>query len=94
MPKISDDRRSQRRRQIAAAALRCFIRQGFEATSMADIVTDSALYKTIKHSAGVAACNLTVLDTALDGVDRGVHRGSSSVRRRRVADGSNGRERS
>ena len=43
MPKISDDRRSQRRRQIAQAALRCFIRQGFEATSMADIVTESGL---------------------------------------------------
>jgi hypothetical protein len=36
-----------------------------EVLNMADIVTDSALYKTIKHSAGVAACNLTVLDTAL-----------------------------
>jgi len=36
-----------------------------EVLNMADIITDSALYKTIKHSAGVATCSLTVLDTAL-----------------------------
>ena len=43
MPKISDDQRSDRRRQIAAAALLCFVRNGFEATSMGDIIAESGL---------------------------------------------------
>ncbi len=43
MPKISDDQRSDRRRQIAEAALRCFVRNGFEATSMGDIIAESGL---------------------------------------------------
>jgi AcrR family transcriptional regulator len=43
MPKISDDRRADRRRQIAQAALRCFIRKGFEATSMADIIAEAGM---------------------------------------------------
>jgi AcrR family transcriptional regulator len=43
MPKITEDQRSDRRRQIAAAALRCFVRNGFEATSMGDIIAESGL---------------------------------------------------
>jgi AcrR family transcriptional regulator len=43
MPKISDDRRTDRRRQIIDAAQRCFMRNGFEATSMADITAESGL---------------------------------------------------
>jgi AcrR family transcriptional regulator len=43
MPKISDDRRTDRRRQIIEAAQRCFMRNGFEATSMADIIAESGL---------------------------------------------------
>jgi AcrR family transcriptional regulator len=43
MPKISDDRRTDRRRQIIEAAQRCFMRNGFEATSIADIIAESGL---------------------------------------------------
>jgi AcrR family transcriptional regulator len=43
MPKISDDRRTDRRRQIIEAAQRCFMRNGFEATTMADIIAESGL---------------------------------------------------
>jgi AcrR family transcriptional regulator len=43
MPKISDDRRTDRRRQIIEAAQNCFMRNGFEATSMADIITESGM---------------------------------------------------
>jgi AcrR family transcriptional regulator len=43
MPKISDDRRSDRRRQIIDAAQRCFMRNGFDATSIADIIAESGL---------------------------------------------------
>lgn len=43
MPKISDERREQRRDQILDAALRCFAERGFQATSMADIISASGL---------------------------------------------------
>ena len=43
MPKISDDRRTDRRRQIIDAAQHCFMRNGFEATTMADIIAESGL---------------------------------------------------
>nr|WP_296768362.1 TetR/AcrR family transcriptional regulator [Rhodococcus sp. (in: high G+C Gram-positive bacteria)] len=43
MPKVSEDHRVERRRQISTAAMLCFARAGFEATSMADIITESGL---------------------------------------------------
>ncbi|MFB2599076.1 TetR/AcrR family transcriptional regulator [Herbiconiux sp. P17] len=43
MPKVTDDYRAERRREIASAALRCFSRKGFEGTSMADIIAESGL---------------------------------------------------
>jgi AcrR family transcriptional regulator len=43
MPKVTDDYRAERRREIASAALRCFARKGFEGTSMADIIAESGL---------------------------------------------------
>jgi len=43
MPKVSDQHRQERRRQILAAALRCFAGKGFHATSMADIIAESGL---------------------------------------------------
>ncbi|WP_271175376.1 TetR/AcrR family transcriptional regulator [Leifsonia poae] len=43
MPKVSDAHRESRRHEIAQAALRCFARTGFQATSMADIIAESGL---------------------------------------------------
>jgi AcrR family transcriptional regulator len=43
MPKISDTQRETRRRQILDAALRCFSRDGFHATTTADIVRESGV---------------------------------------------------
>ncbi len=43
MPKISEDKREERRRAILEAALRCFTRSGYQQTSMADIITESGL---------------------------------------------------
>lgn len=43
MPKISETRRAERRNQIGQAALRCFARQGFAGTSMADIIAEAGL---------------------------------------------------
>ena len=43
MPKVTEEHRAARRQQIAQAALRCFARNGFAATSMADIIAESGL---------------------------------------------------
>ncbi len=43
MPRVSDAHREHRREQIAAAALRCFLRSGFHRTSMADIIAEAGL---------------------------------------------------
>jgi AcrR family transcriptional regulator len=43
VPKVSEEYRTARRSEIARAALRCFARKGFDATSMADIIAESGL---------------------------------------------------
>lgn len=43
MPKISPAQEQQRRAQILAAAMACFARQGYHATSMDDVVRESGL---------------------------------------------------
>jgi AcrR family transcriptional regulator len=43
MPKISDEQRQARRDQILAAVWRCFLRKGFQGTSLDDIIRESGL---------------------------------------------------
>jgi AcrR family transcriptional regulator len=43
MPKISGERREQRKQQILVAAQRCFSRNGFHQTTTADIVRESGV---------------------------------------------------
>jgi AcrR family transcriptional regulator len=43
MPRVTDEHRERRRNQILHAARRCFIRQGFHQTSMADIFAEAGL---------------------------------------------------
>jgi AcrR family transcriptional regulator len=43
VPKVSQEYRDARREQILAAGRRCFLRDGFHATSMQDLFTESGL---------------------------------------------------
>lgn len=43
MPRVSQDHLDARRRQILAAARRCFLRSGFHATSMQQVLTEAGL---------------------------------------------------
>lgn len=43
MPKVSQEYRDARRQQILDAATRCFVRNGFQATSMQDLFAESQL---------------------------------------------------
>ena len=43
MPKISEEQRQARRNQIVSAVWRCFLRKGFQGTSLDDIIRESGL---------------------------------------------------
>jgi AcrR family transcriptional regulator len=43
MPKVSEEYRQGRRAHILAAARRCFIRQGFQETSLADLLAEAGM---------------------------------------------------
>jgi AcrR family transcriptional regulator len=43
MPRVTEQHRATRRLEILVAACRCFARDGFHATSIADIITESGL---------------------------------------------------
>lgn len=43
VPKVSDAHREQRREQILIAAWKCFARNGFHSTSMADVIAEAGL---------------------------------------------------
>lgn len=77
MPRVSDDHLAARRQQIVQAALRCFERDGFHATSVRDVVRESGLSAGAVYSYFpskdelVAAAIEPILETAtgvLDGV--------------------------
>jgi AcrR family transcriptional regulator len=43
VPRVSDEHLAARRQQILAAARRCFLRSGFHATSMQDVIAEAGL---------------------------------------------------
>lgn len=45
MPKLADPTRSARRAQLIAAALACFARAGYQATTMADVAAEAGVSK-------------------------------------------------
>ena len=68
MPKVSDEYREAKRREIARAALRVFERKGFHAASMADIIHESgvsagAIYGSYKSKNEIV---LEVANTLVD----------------------------
>jgi AcrR family transcriptional regulator len=70
MPRRSDEHLAMRRDQIVRAALRAFAREGFHATSMADVIRESgmsagAVYRYFPSKNDlVVACASTVFDAA------------------------------
>lgn len=68
MPRRSDEHLAMRREQIVRAALRAFAREGFHATSMADVIRESgmsagAVYRYFPSKNDlVIACAATVFD--------------------------------
>ena len=68
MPKVSDEYRATKRREIADAALRVFERKGFHAASMADIIAEAgssagAIYGSFKSKNEIV---LEVANTLVD----------------------------
>jgi AcrR family transcriptional regulator len=68
MPKVNDEYRVAKRREIAKAALRVFERRGFHAASMADIIAESgasagAIYGSFKNKNDIV---LAVASTLVD----------------------------
>jgi AcrR family transcriptional regulator len=78
MPRLSDDERDRRRRHVLVSAWKCFSRQGFQATSMDQIIAETgmssaAVYRYFpgKDDLIAAAADeaLVRLRAALSGVD-------------------------
>ncbi|HEU4947334.1 MAG TPA: TetR/AcrR family transcriptional regulator [Kribbella sp.] len=71
MPKVTDEHRLARRRQIVAAGRRCVAEQGFHKTTMADVIRESelsagAVYGYFKSKDEIVAA---IADEALSTVD-------------------------
>jgi AcrR family transcriptional regulator len=82
MPKVSQEHRDARREQILAAAKRCFLRDGFQATSMQDLFAESQLssgsfyrYFTSKEDVilAIAEENLGVMTSLVHELATGAH---------------------
>jgi TetR/AcrR family transcriptional regulator, transcriptional repressor of aconitase len=82
MPKVSQEHRDARREQILTAAKRCFLRDGFQATSMQDLFAESQLssgsfyrYFTSKEDVilAIAEQNLEVMTSLIHELATGRH---------------------
>ncbi|HEY2831105.1 MAG TPA: TetR/AcrR family transcriptional regulator [Sporichthyaceae bacterium] len=84
MPKVSQEHRDARREQILAGAKRCFLRNGFQATSMQDLFAESQLssgsfyrYFTSKEDVilAIAEENLGAVTSLIHELATGRHEG-------------------
>src|SRR4051794_34533397 len=71
MPKVSEEHRANRRREIVLAARKCVMEQGFHKTTMADVIRESglsagAVYGYFKSKEEIVAA---IADDALSTVD-------------------------
>jgi AcrR family transcriptional regulator len=71
VPRVSDEHRAARRRQILDAARRCFLRNGFHATSMQDVISEAGLSVGAVYSYFGSKQQLvtSIAETVLDGAD-------------------------
>jgi AcrR family transcriptional regulator len=74
MPRVSEQHRTARRRQILDAAGRCFMRNGFHATSMQDVFRESGLSAgaVYRYFPGKAAIVTAIAQEAVGGVIRSI----------------------
>jgi TetR/AcrR family transcriptional regulator, transcriptional repressor of aconitase len=72
MPRVSPDHLDARRRQILDAARRCFVNNGFHATSMQDVLAAAGLSAgaVYRYFPGKEDIILAIADTALDEITR------------------------
>ena len=73
MPRVTADHLESRRQEIVRAALRCFAREGFHATSVRDVVRESglsagAVYSYFPSKAELVAGAVEPILEALTGV--------------------------
>jgi AcrR family transcriptional regulator len=75
MPKVSQQHRDARREQILAAARRCFLRDGFHATSMQDLFAEAGLSAGAVYSyfAGKDDVIVAIAEENLRGVAEMIH---------------------
>jgi AcrR family transcriptional regulator len=71
VPRVSDEHLAARRRQILDAARRCFLRNGFHATSMQDVISEAdlsvgAVYRYFRSKHELVT---SIAESVLDGAD-------------------------
>jgi AcrR family transcriptional regulator len=75
MPKVSDEYRDARRAQVLDAARRCFVRDGFHATSMADVCREAGVSSGVVYLYFASKDNIitALASENLDGIAKAAH---------------------
>jgi AcrR family transcriptional regulator len=76
MPKVTAEYRDARRTQVLDAARRCFVRDGFHATSMADVCREAGVSAGVAYLyfAGKDDIITAIAEQNLDGIVQSAHR--------------------
>ncbi|MDW5326403.1 TetR/AcrR family transcriptional regulator [Plantactinospora sp. KLBMP9567] len=72
MPRVSDEHLAARRQQILDAARRCFLRNGFHATSMQDVIAEAGLSvgAVYRYFGSKQDLVTSIAESVLDGADQ------------------------